>query len=80
LIKHGKLDPSAFIVDPNTGARVIHYTGHFGKVKPLKTLAEEFQMDPLLKDYYGMTVAHYAGRSGELGILIYLSKNKPNLE
>jgi hypothetical protein len=32
-------------------------------------------MDPsMLLDYYNMTVAHYAARSGEVAILVYLAR------
>ncbi len=61
------MDPSTYVIDANTGATVIHYTGHFGKLKALKTLIEEFNVDPVQQlDFYKLTVAHYAARQGEL--------------
>lgn len=72
LIKQGLVDPSDFVCDYITGAKVIHYAGHFGKIKALKTLIEEFKMDAKLKDGYDLNVAHYAARQGELPALLYL--------
>lgn len=75
LISKSQLEASTYVVDANTGAKVIHYTGHFGKLKALKALVEEFGLDPRQQvDFYKLTVAHYAARSGELAILVYLSK------
>ena len=62
LISRGDLNPSTFIVDPNTGAVAVHYTGHFGKLLALKTLVEEFQINPNTQDFYLLNVAHYAAR------------------
>jgi hypothetical protein len=64
-----------YIVDASTGAKVVHYTGHFGKLKALKTLVSSLGIDHcLLNDYYNLNVAHYAARSGELEVLKYLQK------
>jgi len=38
LIERKELDASSYVIDANTGAKVIHYTGHFGKLKALKAL------------------------------------------
>jgi hypothetical protein len=46
LIEKRELDPSIYVIDANTGARVIHYTGHFGKLKALKALVEVYDLDP----------------------------------
>ena len=56
------MNPSTYIVDPNTGAVAVHYTGHFGKLLALKTLVEEFQINPNTQDFYLLNVAHYAAR------------------
>jgi len=75
LIARGEIDPKKYVIDMNTGATALHYTGHFGKLKALKTLIEVFKVDPLTQlDSYKLTVAHYAARSGELSTLVYLSK------
>lgn len=75
LLQSKSFDPATYIVDPNTGAKPIHYSGHFGKLKFLKTLVEVYRLDPSqILDQYNMTVAHYAARSGELPILIYLAR------
>ena len=51
------------MIDANTGAKVLHYTGHFGKLKALKALVEVYDQDPSqLVDFYKLTVAHYAAR------------------
>jgi hypothetical protein len=42
LIERGEIDLSKYVVDANTGAKVIHYTGHFGKLKALKALVEVY--------------------------------------
>ena len=75
LVAKKEIDPTKFIIDPNTGATAIHYTGHFGKLKALIALIEEFDVDPMAQfDSFKLTVAHYAARSGELAILVYLGK------
>lgn len=75
LIARGEVDATQFIIDTNTGATAIHYTGHFGKLKALIALVEEFNVDPMTQlDNFNLTVAHYAARSGDLAILVYLSK------
>jgi len=75
LVARGEVDPIKFIIDRNTGATTLHYTGHFGKLKALKALIEEFDVDPMTQlDNFKLTVAHYAARQGELAILVYLSK------
>jgi hypothetical protein len=79
LIEKKQLDPKTFIVDYQTGAHVLHYAGHFGKLKALKVLIENYKIDPNSEDYYKLTIAHYAGRTGELGILMYL-KDIGNLD
>ena len=75
LAKRDLINPQTYIIDPSTGAKIIHFTGHFGKLKALKALIEQFSIDPLSIDYYKLTVAHYAARSGELAILVYLRNN-----
>lgn len=75
LIENGEIFGSDYIIDANTGAKVIHYTGHFGNLKALRTLVEEYQIDPCTQvDHYKLTTAHYAARSGYLSVLVYLSK------
>jgi hypothetical protein len=46
LLQKKAIDASTYVIDGNTGAHVMHYTGHFGSVKALKTLVEEFGIDP----------------------------------
>lgn len=71
LIERGELDPTKYIIDANTGAKVIHYTGHFGKLKALKALVEVYGLNPAKQlDFYNLTVAHYAARQGQLSILV----------
>jgi hypothetical protein len=75
LVARGEVDPTKFIIDGHTGSTALHYSGHFGKLKALKTLIEEFDVDPMTQlDNFKLTVAHYAARQGELAILVYLSK------
>jgi hypothetical protein len=74
LIEKKLLDPCTFVVDYNTGANVFHYVGHFGKMKALKVLLTKFRVDPNTLDFYKLTCAHYAARTGELGVLSELSK------
>ena len=42
-----------FIVDPSQGAKLVHYVGHFGKIKALKTFTERFGMNINMKDDHG---------------------------
>jgi len=72
LIEQEKLDPNKFIVDYNTGALVIHYAAHYGKIKALRVFLEKYQLNPNAEDYFKLTPFHYATRAGELGILVYL--------
>ena len=75
LVARKEIDPTKYVIDMNTGATVLHYTGHFGKLKALKTLIEVFGVDPITQlDSYKLTAVHYAARSGELSVLVYLSK------
>jgi hypothetical protein len=75
LMARNEIDITNYIIDSNTGAKPIHYTGHFGNFKALKTMVEVFNIEPSQHlDYYNMTVAHYAARSGELKVLIYLAR------
>jgi ankyrin repeat protein len=53
--------------------------GHFGKIKALKAIVEKFNADVNQQDFYKLTMAHYAARTGELSILVYL-KNIANLD
>lgn len=41
-------------------------------MKAMKTLIERYKVDPNDLDFYQMTTAHYAARTGELAILVYL--------
>lgn len=72
LIAKNQIDPNTYVVDHTTGAKVIHYIGHFGKLKALKAFLTKFKVDPNILDFYRLTVAHYAARTGELAILVYL--------
>jgi len=51
---------------------IIHFAAHFGKVKVLRALIEEYKVDPQTKDNYGLHSGHYAARMGQLGALMYL--------
>lgn len=75
LLQKKALDGSTYVIDGNTGAHVMHYTGHFGSVKALKTLVEEFGIDPSSQiDFYKLNTAHYAARSGNVNVLVYLNE------
>lgn len=75
LVASNLIDPSTYIVDLNTGAKAIHYAGHFGNLKALRVFIEIYRLEPsTMLDSYGLTVAHYAARSGDLAILRYLAR------
>ena len=74
MIEKGEIDPNNYVVDANTGAKIIHYTGHFGNKKALRALIEVFKVDLAQTDFYKLNIAHYAARQGELSILFYISK------
>ena len=50
----------------------MHYLGHFGNVKALRTFYELFDLALNTEDQSGQTIVHYATRNGYLGVLIYL--------
>ena len=52
LIKNKLVDPDTLVLDQNTGGKVIHYVGHWGKLKTLRTLIEEFGVDVCSLDNY----------------------------
>lgn len=62
LVSNAELNPNTYIVDANTGATAVHYTGHFGKLLALKTLLEVFKVNATIQDFYMLNVAHYAAR------------------
>ena len=75
MIERSEIDLNTYVIDANTGAKFVHYTGHFGNLKALRVLVELHGVKPEEhQDSYKLTVAHYAARSGELEILIYLSR------
>ena len=74
------IDIGNFIVDYNTGGKLIHYIGHFGKVKALKALlARAPDLDLASLDFYKLTIAHYAARSGETAILKAIHQINPSI-
>ena len=74
VIENGSIDPSTYVMDPNTGAKIIHYTAHYGNLKAMRALIEERNVDAFSSlDVYRLTPAHYAARSGNLAILVYLT-------
>ena len=80
LLAHkGLVDVNQFIVDLQFDAKLIHYIGHWGKLKPLKCFVEKLGIQLDSKDKFGQTVAHYAARKGQLGCLVYLH-DKVNLD
>lgn len=44
LVASNLIDPSTFIIDMNTGARAIHYAGHFGNLKALRAFVEVYRL------------------------------------
>eukprot|EP00347_Sterkiella_histriomuscorum_P000327 403376303 len=69
LIENKLLDPDTFIVDPNIQAKIIHYVGHFGNVKALRSLIEVQGADSNVQDSYKLNLAHYAAREGHAQVL-----------
>ena len=61
-----------FVVDSSQGAKLVHFMGHFGKLKPLRTFVDKFDLRLDGEDDTQHTIVHYAARQGELAILLYL--------
>lgn len=69
-----------FIVDPSSQAMLVHYLGHYGNVKALKTFVESFDLDLNSVDKFGQTILHYAARRGQLNLLQYLQRFHRHLD
>lgn len=72
LIENGLINADTYIVEYQSGGKIIHFAAHFGKLKAFKTLVERYKANVEILDSYNMTPAHYAARTGELSILLYL--------
>ena len=69
------IEPHTYIVDQNTEATVIHFAAHFGNLKFLRYLHKKYADADYnifkTKDKYGLTITHYAARSGHLPVLMF---------
>ena len=54
----------------------MHYLGHYGNLKALRTFTMRFGLDLTRLDVHGQSIIHYAARRGELGIIKYLNEFK----
>ena len=72
VASQGHLDVNTFLVNASESAKIVHILGHVGNIKALRTFHEEFGMELNAEDKNGQTIVHYAARSGNLGILLYL--------
>ena len=73
----GKFPINTYVIDPQQGAKLVHYIGTFGKVKTLKTFISKFAIDLAAQDKNGQTIVHYAARKGQLQMLKYLREIGP---
>lgn len=73
LIERGKIDPTTFVVDANTGSLIPHYAAHYGNLKFIRYLERYFREKgfPDLKDNFNCGMVHYSTRQGHLPVLIY---------
>jgi len=54
LLAHKKfIDVESFIIDPSFQAKLVHYIGHFGKLKALKCFVEKIGIDLNATDKFG---------------------------
>ena len=76
LIDKGKIDPSTFVVDANTGSLIPHYAAHYGNLKFIRYLERHYKDGgfPDLKDNYNCGMVHYCTRQGHLAILMYCAE------
>lgn len=73
LLEKGYCEPR-MMVDLATGATAMHYAAHKGHLKFLRWMVHKYPNDQELfnvKDKYGLNVAHYAARTGQLPCLMY---------
>jgi hypothetical protein len=45
VASRGLIDVNEFIVEDGQRGKLVHYLGHFGKIKALRTFVERFQLD-----------------------------------
>ena len=58
----GLLAVNDYIVDESQGAKLVHFMGHFGKLKALRTFVDNFELKLDVEDACEHTIVHYAAR------------------
>ena len=58
----GLIDVNEFVVDASQGAKLVHFMGHFGKLKALRTFVDRFDLRLDEEDSAEHTIVHYAAR------------------
>ena len=62
MASKGLIDVNEFIVEDGQRGKLVHYLGHFGKIKALRTFVERFKLDLEREDMNGQSIVHYAAR------------------